>query len=133
MLLIDVLCHAARPLRLSLALAAVSLPAFAGQINILYNYGNPAGCKNLADGDYTDESMFYLTPEGFSSYVTSCEFLQALRPKDDSYVVTTICGHEGDGALTIEMYRIHKATDGADAYEIFNDTGELWQRVEPCL
>lgn len=133
MLLIALLHRAARPLRLGLVLSAVAFPAFAAQINILYNYGNPAGCKSLVDGSYDDESMFYLTPDSFSSYVTGCEFLQALRPKDDSYVITAICGHEGDGALTIEMYRIHKAADGADAYEIFDDKGDLWQRVEPCL
>lgn len=123
----------ARVARIAVVLAASASPAVAGQINILYNYGNPAGCRNLATGDYTDDSMFYLTPEGFSSYVTGCEFLQALRPKNDSYVVTVICGHEGDEMMTIEMYRIQKAADGSDAYEIYSDGGDLWQRVEPCL
>ena len=105
----------------------------AAQINLFYDYGNPAGCENLKSGAYDDDSMFSLTREGFSSYVTSCEFLQALRPKNDSYVVTVICGHEGDEALTLEMYRIQKAADGADAYEIYTKDGDLWQWVEPCL
>lgn len=122
----------ARSARAGLMLVAMASPAVAGQINILYNYGNPAGCRNLATGDYGDDSMFYLTPDGFSSYATGCEFLQALRPKNDSYVVTTICGHEGEETMTIEMYRIQKASDGADAYEIYTRNGDLWQRVEPC-
>ena len=125
--------RAMRSVRLGLAASVVALPALAGPLNILYNYGNPAGCRNLASGDYSDDSMFYLTPERFSSYVTSCEILQALRPKNDSYVVTTVCGHEGEATLTIEMYRIQKTEDGADAWEIYADNGDLWQRVEPCL
>lgn len=125
--------RAMRSVCLGLAASIVALPALAGQLNILYNYGNAAGCRNLATGDYTDDGMFYLTPEGFSSYVTSCEILQALRPKNDSYVVTTVCGHEGDEAMTIEMYRIQKPADGEDAWEIYTDDGDLWQRVEPCL
>ncbi len=119
--------------RIALVLAASGSPAVAGQINIPYNYGNPAGCENLATGAYDDDTMFYLTPTEISSYVTGCEILQALRPKNDSYVVTTICGHEGEETQTIEMFRIQKVTDGADAYEIYDDAGDLWQRVEPCL
>lgn len=117
---------------LALVLGSVPFPAIAGQINILYNYGNPAGCRNLATGDYSDDTMFYLTPNRFSSYVTGCEILQTLRPLNDSYVVTAVCGHEGDATLTIDMFRIQKAGDGADAYEIFTKDGDLWERVEPC-
>lgn len=121
---------AVRAIALYLMLAA---PALAGQLNILHDYGNAAGCRNLAAGDYGDDTMVYLTADGFSSYATGCEILEALRPRNDSYVVTAVCGHEGEEMMTVEMFRIQRPQDGADAFEIFTAAGDLWARVEPCL
>lgn len=105
--------------------------AIAGPLELAGNYGTPAGCKYLADGDYGDDSAVTLTSEAYDTFATGCEFLQVLRARDGSNVATMLCSHEGETYRTVEFMHIVKA-DGVDAYDLFSETGSEMGRLERC-
>ncbi len=105
--------------------------AAAASLDIVGTYGSPAGCKYAADGQYGDESVVILDAEHYENFVTHCSFVQVLTASDGSKIVTLLCGHEGDEALTVEMARIAKAAQG-DAYAMFSAQGDLWDEVSRC-
>ena len=121
-------------LRAAIAASGViaASPVAAAQIEIDGNYGNASGCAFAAGGNDFDDGMFYLTPREVSSYATGCSFLQALRTENGAFVVTVICSHEGEETQTLGLMRIQKAADGSDAYEVFDDDGDLWKKVDRC-
>lgn len=121
-----------RGLATALGLVAAASVALAAELDIAGDYGNPAGCGNLATGDYSDDSMLWLTPKAVATYVTHCSFLQVLRTENGAHVVTVICGHEGDEAQTLGMMRFERAADGVDAYDVFDSYGEHWGRTDAC-
>ena len=106
-------------------------PAAAGMLDIKGPYGNELGCQFAKTNEYGEDDMVLLTPDGYETFVTACEFLQSLPARDGSRVMTMLCGHEGDAAQTIEFMRIVKTPD-VDAYELYDDTGELRGNVTPC-
>ena len=109
----------------------VSGAAGAASLDINGTYGTPAGCKYAADGIYGDEEVSILDAEHYENFVTYCEFVQVLRARDGSSIVTLLCGHEGDEAQTVDLVRIVKSSD-ADAYTIFHATGDPWATVARC-
>lgn len=121
-----------------LALIAALLPAFAGGASaealsgLAGTYGNAAGCRYEATGNYVDEDMVVLKADEYQTYVTLCEFLEVRKARDGSQVVTALCGHEGDEAQTIEFMRIVKDASGKDLYAVFSQAGDLLGEVEPC-
>ncbi len=94
-------------------------------------YGNAAGCRFNETGVFNDESIVLLKPGEFRTYAALCEFLQVLKPADGSSVLTTLCGHEGDAAQTIDFLRVVRSAD-ADSYEVFGASGDLWGKVDRC-
>ena len=115
-----------------LGLTLVAAPALAGMLDIDGTYGNAAGCLFEKTKNYGDESVLVLTPDSYETFATSCEFLQVLPAKSGARVVTMLCGHEGDAAQTIEFMRVFKDPGGADAYDLYAETGEPRGRVERC-
>lgn len=105
--------------------------AAAGPLELPGNYGTPAGCKYLADGEYGDDSAVFLTSDAYETFATGCEFLQVLRAKDGSNVATMLCSHEGETFRSVEFMHIVKAGEG-DAYDLFSETGMEMGRVERC-
>jgi hypothetical protein len=119
--------------RIATALFAILLSgaASAASLDITGTYGTPAGCKYAADGIYGDEGVSILDAEHYENFVTWCEFVQVLKARDGSSIVTLLCGHEGDAMQTIEMIRVVKATEG-DTYDMFHSSGEPWDSVALC-
>lgn len=105
---------------LSMQLAA----ATAATLDIDGKYGNPAGCKFAATNNAESDDLLLLTPTEVETYVTFCSFVQVLPAGATTRVVTTICGHEGEEMQTIELMRIEKDGNGADAYTIFSSSGD---------
>jgi hypothetical protein len=114
-------------------LAAVPVVLHAAEVpGMSANYGNEAGCRYAATGEYNDESMVLLKPDEFQTFVMLCGFVEVLVARDGSHIVTTLCGHEGEAEQTIEHLRIVKDAAGADVHEVFGASGELWGRVDRC-
>lgn len=120
-------------MRIAAALFAIltSGAASAATLDIAGTYGAPAGCKYAADGIYGDEEVSILDAEHYENFVTWCEFVQVLKARDGSSIVTLLCGHEGDEMQTIEMIRVVKAAD-RDGYNMFHSSGEPWDSVALC-
>jgi hypothetical protein len=113
------------------AMLVAGSTALAGPLELPGPYGSAAGCKYLADGEFGDESLVTLTSEGFGTYATECEFLQALSARDGSRVVTMLCSHEGEVYRTIESMLVVKAAKG-DAIDLFTASGDLSNTVTRC-
>ena len=124
--------------RLSCAAFVIAATAFYAQaiaadlLDIKGSYGSPAGCKYLKTKDYSDETIVLLSPGEFQTYASLCEFLQVLKPADGSSVITALCASEGDSEQSVEFLRVVKGADGADAYDVFGQAGDLQARVERC-
>ncbi|HTV68718.1 MAG TPA: hypothetical protein VMF90_09285 [Rhizobiaceae bacterium] len=118
----------------SIATALVMLPtvAAAAMLDITGKYGNEAGCRYAATNDYTDDTLLLISPDEYMTYVTLCEFLQALPVKDGSKVMTMLCAHEGETMQTIDFMRIQKSPDVGDSYDLFNAEGDHLGIVGRC-
>jgi hypothetical protein len=112
--------------------AAFAASAAAAELDIDGNYGNASGCRIVAGEHLFDDGYLYLTPKNVVTYASYCSFLQVLRAENGAYVVTVICGEEGEGRETLGMMRVQKASDGSDAYEVYNEGGYLWDRADRC-
>jgi hypothetical protein len=120
----------AAPLALAL-LSSVSTGLAAG-LDISGNYGDERGCVFAKTQDYSEQDFVLLTSKDVSTAVTSCDFVQAVPHTNGNVIVTALCGHEGDGALTISLMRVEKDTEGADVYTVFDADGTPWGKVVPC-
>ncbi len=114
------------------AATLASLPVAAGALDIDGTYGTPAGCLYVKTKNYGDDSAVVLTPDHFETFASDCEFLQALPVRDGSRVVMMLCSHEGESTRSVDFSRIVKSPDGADAYEVYGQAGELIERVGRC-
>ncbi len=95
-------------------------------------YGNEPGCAFGKGGTRDNESMQLLTAEGYEDYVTSCSFVQVLKG-NGAYVITALCGHEGEDLITAEMLVIRPPTDGDGTKLMLTDAnGNIRAEVEPC-
>jgi hypothetical protein len=112
--------------------STLAASAAAAELDIGGNYGNESGCRVVAGEHLFDDSLLYLTPRNVVTYASYCSFLQVLRTESGAYVVTVICGEEGEATETLGMMRIQKAADGSDAYEVYNAGGYLWGRADRC-
>lgn len=122
-------------MRLVLTCAALLMGltvANAAMLDITGKYGNEAGCRYAATNDYTDDTLLLLSPDEYMSYVTLCEFLQALPVRDGSTVMTMLCAHEGETLQSVEFMRIQKSTDVGDSYDLFSATGDHIGIVGRC-
>jgi hypothetical protein len=117
---------------LAFALTLGAGPALAGMLDIAGPYGNEAGCRYAATSDYTDDTLLLITPDEFMTYVTLCEFLQALPAKDGSQVMTMLCAHEGETLQTVDFMQIQKSPDVGDSYDLFNAGGDHLGIVGRC-
>ncbi|MEQ1950328.1 hypothetical protein [Mesorhizobium sp. CN2-181] len=118
---------------LAMALAAVALPAVAADtLPITGAYGNAEGCK-LHRGDTIDnDTLLLLTPDWVQSYGTGCDILQALPGKDGAFLISGICGFEGEDTLAPGMMVITKVPDDPTALRIRGEDGTVWGDVKPC-
>lgn len=117
---------------LAVGLGVAAGPAQSASLDIKGSYGNESGCRFLETNDYGDDSVVTLTADAYETAVTSCEFLQVLTARSGARVATMLCGHEGEEAQTVEFLRIVKDQSGADAFDLFAETGDPRGRVEPC-
>lgn len=115
-------------------IALVMLPgvAIAGVLDITGKYGNEAGCRYAATQDYTDDTLLLISPDEYMTYTTGCEFLQALKAKDGSSVMTMLCSHEGETFQSVEFMRIQKSPDVGDSYDLFEANGDPIGIVGRC-
>lgn len=121
-----------RRLSASLALFAMTSAASADVLNLGGNYGNEAGCRYLKTNEYGDESVVFLTSEGYQTFASGCDFVQATPVRDGSHILTMLCAEEGEGALSIQFGRIIKSPDGSDTYELYNQVGDLEHKLDRC-
>jgi hypothetical protein len=94
-------------------------------------YGNEAGCKFMATSEVA-EDMTFLTAEGWGTYAMLCRFVEVTPAGNLTRVATAICAHEGEETQTIDMLRLEKDPNGADAWTIYNSAGDDWGKVSRC-
>ncbi|MBX3576770.1 MAG: hypothetical protein KF723_06145 [Rhizobiaceae bacterium] len=113
-------------------LALAPSVALAGVLDIPATYGNAAGCAFAKDGSFDDDTLLMLSPDEYSAYATGCEFLQALKAKDGSFVITMLCSHEGETFQSVGFMRVKASTDVGDSYDMFDQHGELMGTLGRC-
>lgn len=123
-----------RGARAALLLAVTCLPTglFAQSLQLEGTWGNPTGCKYAKDGNYENDDMMVLKPQGIETYVTGCEWLQVLTASGGAQVATGICGHEGEDYQTVETYIVEKDQTDPALVRIRQSTGEVWGEVRKC-
>ena len=121
-------------MRLIAAMVAAAMPtaALAGVLDIPGTYGNPAGCRYVKTQNYSEEDMVILSPDEYTTYVTLCEFVDMKKTRGGARVLTTVCGHEGEGYETIEFMRVVPSIEKPGAFDIFDAGGEARDTVEAC-
>jgi hypothetical protein len=116
-----------------LVLAALAAtPSYSAELDIAGNYGNDAGCRHAATGNYDEDDMLLLTRRDVSTYATMCSFVQLYPAEANSQVAIVTCGHEGEDYTTLGLMRVQKSRDGVDAYLIFDQDGAMWGKVGRC-
>jgi len=115
-----------------LALVGATVPAVAAELDISGNYGDEAGCRFARTNHYSEEDMLLLTRQYVTTQVTQCSFVQIFPAEADSQVAIVTCGHEGDEATTLGLMRVQKASDGVDAYLVFDQDGGMWGKAGRC-
>jgi len=118
----------------ALLLAVTCMPTglFAQSLQLEGTWGNPTGCKYAKDGNYENDDMVVLKPDGIETYVTLCEWVQALPSSSGAQVVTGLCGHEGEDYQTVEMYIIEKDHTDPGLMRVRQSTGEVLSEVRKC-
>ncbi len=111
---------------------AVGVPAISAELDIPGNYGNEAGCRHAATGDFEGDDLLLLTRRDVSTYATLCSFAHLYPAEADSHVAVVTCGHEGEGYTTLGLMRVQKDPDGVDAYHIFDEDGATWGKAGRC-
>jgi hypothetical protein len=111
---------------------AVGVPAISAELDIPGNYGNEAGCRHAATGDFEGDDLLLLTRRDVSTYATLCSFVHLYPAEADSHVAVVTCGHEGEGYTTLGLMRVQKDPDGVDAYHIFDEDGSTWGKAGRC-
>jgi len=117
-----------RILATGIVFAALTSLAAAASIDIGGNYGDEAGCRFAADPDnFIGDAYTVLTPDEFKTSSVACDFVDS-APVWEKYgnrivVVTALCGHEGAEAMTTELLRIEKRSEGADGYSVYDAQG----------
>jgi len=106
--------------------------ALAGVLDIPGTYGNAAGCAFAASGAYDDDTLLMLSPDEYSAYARGCEFLQALKARDGSFVITMLCSHEGETFRTVEFMRVQQSPDVGDSYDLYSAAGDHLGIVGRC-
>ena len=117
---------------LAACLVWLTFPATAAELDIPGNYGNEAGCRHSATGNYDEDDMVLLTRREVMTYATGCSFVHLYPAEVDSHVAIVTYGHEGEQLITLGMMRVQKSPDGMDAYLIFDEDGGMWGKVERC-
>ena len=113
------------------AVLFLAAAASAATLDISGPYGNEAGCRFAASGDYGDDSLLLLTAEEVSSFATGCKFT-AVRPAGNGvFAVDVLCSHEGEEEKTTGAMRLEKVK-GDDAWTIFDEDGSRWGTVGRC-
>jgi len=116
---------------MAVAFAVAIVSASAATLDIAGPYGNEAGCRFAANGDYGDDSLLLLTSEEVSTFVTGCIFT-TIRPQGGgAFLIDVLCSHEGEEYKTTGTMRIEKVA-GADAYSIVDEDGSQWGAVGSC-
>ena len=117
---------------LALLASCLSAGASAVELNIPVNYGDEAGCRFAKTNDYSEAEILLLTRQYVTTQVTQCSFVQIFPAEADSQVAIVTCGHEGDEATTLGLMRVQKASDGVDAYLVFDEDGAMWGKAGRC-
>jgi hypothetical protein len=118
---------------LAMVFAAVALPAVAADtLPIAGAYGNAEGCKFHKDGTLDNDTLLLLTPDWVQSYGTGCDILQALPGKDGAFLISGICGFEGEETLAARMMVITRVPEDPAALRIRDENGTVWGEVKPC-
>ncbi|MFI0843345.1 hypothetical protein [Mesorhizobium sp. IMUNJ 23232] len=117
----------------AMAFAAAALPAIAADtLPITGAYGNAEGCKFHKDGTIDNDTLLLLTTDWVQSYGTGCDILQALPGKDGAFLISGICGFEGEETIAPRMMVITKVPDDPAALRIRDEEGTVWGDVKPC-
>ena len=112
-------------------LVNAATPAAAALLELPGPYGNEAGCRFAANGDYGDDSLLLLTQKEVSSFATACMFTAIRQQGDGGFVADVVCSHEGEDYKTDATMRLEKLPD-ADAFTISDDGLGVWGTVERC-
>ncbi|MDQ6433405.1 hypothetical protein RB623_04995 [Mesorhizobium sp. LHD-90] len=118
------------------ALALMMLAACAANaaetLPIAGAYGNADGCKFHKDGTIDGDELLLLTADSVQSYGTGCDILQALPGKDGAFLISGICGFEGEETIAPRMMVITRVAEDSAALVIHDEDGTVWGDVEPC-
>lgn len=112
-------------------LAGAALPAIAAELPIEGSWGNEAGCRILATGNYEGEDLVALTKTEVQTYVTNCSFVTVTPLENGTIVTTVICGHEGEAEQTLGLMRFSKSEDGK-RWGVYAADGGSWGELDRC-
>lgn len=112
---------------------AFAASAVAAELDIRGSYGNAAGCARVAGEHVFDDDLIYLTRTAVATYATHCSFLHVWKTESGTQVTPVICGHEGEADTTLGMMRFEKDWQRPEVMRIFDENGQHWGDLEPCL
>ena len=95
------------------------------------NYGNAEGCAYLKTNDYGNDAVVYLTPQGLSTFASSCDFVAVYPDEYGNQLTQGICHSEGEPTLDAQNHIITPPNE-AGAVRIYTAGGEIWAELEPC-
>ncbi len=96
-------------------------------------WGNEAGCAfDSGSTDGSDDSRMVLKATGVETYATLCEWVQVATSSDGAQVATGLCGHEGEGYRTVDVYIIERDMADSGLVRISAHNGEPWGEVRKC-
>jgi hypothetical protein len=101
------------------------------QLALPGNYGNAEGCAYLKTNDYGNDAVVYLTPEGFSTFASGCDFVAVHADSYGNQLTQGICHNEGEETLDAQSHII-MPPNAAGAVRIYTEGGEIWAELEPC-
>lgn len=110
--------------------ALLAKSAWATSLPIGGTYGNAEGCAFADNADTGSDALLLLTPEGFSSSATSCEFRSMEADIGGSFTADSLCSHEGEEERRPEMVVIKPAGDAT--YVIGFPDGSNWGPLAKC-
>lgn len=115
-----------------LVVLATTGTGVAGGLPIEGAYGNAEGCKLHKEGVVDNDTLLLLKSDWVQSYGTGCEIVQALPGKGGAFLVSGICGFEGEDTVAPRMMVITPLPDNAKALRIHDADGTVWGEVTPC-
>lgn len=106
--------------------------ASAQTLDIAGTYGNELGCKVAKGQAQPAEEALLVKPDRFEASGSACDFVQVIKAKDGTSVVTALCDLEGEEGRSVSLFSIAKSKSDPNSLVIRDEYGASWDEVKPC-